>query len=387
MENDNRFLRQYDLDWIKVFATILVFLYHSSMFFNSFDWHIKNNVINRSYVEFFSLLVGNWIMPLFFVISGISTNYALKKRNYQSFAKERFLRLGIPLLLGIFFLSPTQVYIERITNHQFEGSFFQFSPHYFDGLYLEIGGTGNFAFFGHHLWYLLELLLFSMITLPFFINIGKGVSRKSFGISHYFVLPIPLMIFALTTNSVVNLASWGIIFYLILFIYGYYFFSRESLRGFVRKVGVLAGYLSVLSTTGYIFWVMYLGFPMNVSLDWGIFMILRVILVWNILFFILYVGDKYLNFTNRTLKYTSEASMPFYVLHQPIIIVLGFSIYNLVWEVPVKLIFLVTVAFAIIMFLFHFLILKNNFLRVLFGLRMLNEKNSKSEMVRAHQEN
>lgn len=387
MKNNNQFIRQYDLDWIKVLATLIVFLYHCSMFFNPFDWHIKNNVINRSYIDFFSLFVGNWIMPIFFMISGISTYYALQKRNSHSFVKERLVRLGIPLLLGIFILSPPQVYIERITNNQFDGSFFKFFPHYFDGLYLEIGGTGNFAFFGHHLWYLLELLLFSMITLPFFLNVKKGVGHKAFGTFHYLVMPIPLMIVALTANNVVNLASWGITFYLILFIYGYYFFSRESLREFVRRVGVFAGYLSAISTAGYIFWAMYIGFPMNVSLNWGIFMILRVILVWNVLFFILYLGDKYLNFINSTLKYTSEASMPFYVLHQPIIIMLGFFIYNLEWAVPVKVVFLVPVAFTIIMILYHFIIRRFNLLRVMFGLRIAKENKIMTEKIRTSLKN
>lgn len=379
MKNNNQFTRQYDLDWIKVLAMFAVFLYHCSMFFNPFDWHIKNNVINHSYIEFYSLLVGNWIMPLFFVISGIGTSYALKKRNAQRFVKERLLRLGIPLLLGVFVLSPPQVYIERITNNQFEGSFFQFFPHYFDGLYLEVGGTGNFAFFGHHLWYLLELLLFSIITLPFFLKGRKIAGSSTFGTFHYLVMPIPLIAAALTVNNVVNLASWGIIFYFILYIYGYYFFSKESLREFVRTVGVLAGYLSAFSTAGYIFWAMYIGFPMHVSMTWAIFMIIRVILVWNVLFFILYLGDKYLNVNNRALKYTSEASMPFYVLHQPIIIMLGFFIYNLKWAVPVKLVLLVPAAFTIIMILYHFIIRRINWLRVLFGLRMVKENKIMTE--------
>ncbi|WP_066298575.1 acyltransferase family protein [Bacillus sp. FJAT-29937] len=373
MNNDYQLLRHYDLDWIKVLAMFIVFLYHCSMFFNSFEWHIKNNIINHSYIEFFSLLVGNWIMPIFFVISGIATFHALKKRNTQSFIKERLLRLGIPLLLGVFLLSPPQVYIERIANYQFEGTYLQFYPHYFDGLYLEIGGTGNFAFFGHHLWYLLELLLFSIITLPFFLMIRKNIGKRVFGYSHYILMPIPLIAAALTTNTIVNLASWGIIFYLILYVYGYYFFAREGLREFVRKVGVLAGWLSVLSTAGYIFWVVYSGFPMNVSFNWVIFIIIRVILVWNVLFFILYLGDKYLNVTNGALKYTSAASMPFYVLHQPIIIIIGFFIYNLEWEVPVKAMFLVPTSFMIIMILYHFIIRRINFLRVLFGLKMIQK--------------
>ncbi|MDR4886011.1 acyltransferase family protein [Fredinandcohnia sp. QZ13] len=374
MEVRNRFSRHYDLDWIKVLVMFIVFLYHCSMFFNSFDWHIKNNKINHTYIEFFSLLVGNWIMPIFFVISGIATYHALKRRNAQSFMKERFLRLGIPLLLGIFLLSPPQVYIERITNNHFKGSFLQFFPHYFDGLYLEIGGNGNFAFFGHHLWYLLMLLLFSVITLPLFLKTRKNVSGKDFNILHYLLIPIPLTVAALTVNSIVNLASWGIIFYFLLYILGFYFFSRESLREFVRKIGFLAGVLGILCTASYIFWVMFYGFPMNVSISWAIFVIIRVLLVWNLLFFILFLGDKYLNLSNRALKYTSEASMPFYILHQPIIILIGFFIYNLGWLVPVKLFFLVATAFLIIMCLYHFIIRRVNFLRVLFGLKEMKKE-------------
>lgn len=233
-----------------------------------------------------------------------------------------------------------------------------------------MGGTGNFAFFGHHLWYLLMLLLFSVVTLPLFIKVRNNVENREFGFIHYFLLPIALAVAALSVNSIVNLASWGIIFYLLLYAYGYYFFSRGSVRDYIRRVGVLAGCLSVLSTIGYIVWVKYNGFPMNVSLNWAIFMILRVVLVWNMIFFILYLGDKYLNFSNRTLQYTSKASMPFYVLHQPIIILLGFFIYNLEWTVPVKLAFLVPVSFFIIIFLYHFIIQRVNLLCVLFGLKV-----------------
>ncbi|MCM3576240.1 acyltransferase family protein [Mesobacillus subterraneus] len=369
MENNTQSSRHYDLDWIKVLAMLVVFLYHCSLFFNSFDWHIKNNSINHTYIEFFSLLVGNWIMPVFFVVSGMATYYALNRRNPKSSIKERLFRLGLPLLLGIFLLSPPQVYIERITNHQFEGSFLEFFPRYFDGLYLEMGGTGNFAFFGHHLWYLLMLLLFSVITLPFFLKSKGMAAGKGFSFLHYLFIPIPLSIAALTVNNVVNLASWGIVFYLLLYVFGFYFFARKSLRAFVRKIGILAGAMSVLSTAAYISWVFYYGFPMEISIGWAAFMIIRVLLVWNMIFFILYLGDKYLNVSNRALKYSSEASMPFYVLHQPVIIIIGFFIYNLDWTVPVKLIFLISASFLIIMGLYELIIRRVSFLRVLYGLK------------------
>ena len=150
----------------------------------------------------------------------------------------------------------------------------------------------------------------------------------------------------------------------------------------MRRIGAFAGVLSAICTAAYIFWAMYSGFPIDVSLNWAIFMVLRVLLVWNVLFFILYLGDKYLNFMNNKLKYTSEASMPFYVLHQPIIVLLGFFIYNLDWAVPVKVVFLVTAAFTIIMILYHFVIRKINLLRVIFGLRVAKENKIVTEKIK-----
>jgi hypothetical protein len=52
-----------------------------------------------------------------------------------NFLAERFKRLFIPYLCGVFLLGPPAVYIERITHAQFTGSFWQFLPHYFDGWY------------------------------------------------------------------------------------------------------------------------------------------------------------------------------------------------------------------------------------------------------------
>ncbi|WP_257391867.1 acyltransferase family protein [Mesobacillus jeotgali] len=381
MEKTDSFIRHYYLDWIRVLAMFTVFLYHCSMFFNSFEWHIKNNVIDDTYIEFFSLLVGNWIMPIFFMLSGMSAYYALKRRDSKSFLKERLLRLGIPLLLGIFLLSPPQVYVERIVSKQFKGSFLHFFPHYFDGLYLEIGGIGNFAFFGHHLWYLLMLLLFSVIMLPFFLK-KRDVESKDFNILHYLFIPIPLSIAALTVNGIVNLGSWGIIFYLLLYVLGFYFFARDSLRLFVRKIGFPAGLLSVFFTAIYLSWVFLYGFPKGVSISWGLFLIIRVLLVWNMLFYILYLGERYLNFSNTSLKYASEASMPFYVLHQPIIILIGFFIYNLGLSIPLKLIFLVSLSFVTIMCIYQFMIRRFNLPRVLFGMKEIKDENLNRESVK-----
>jgi len=43
-------------------------------------------------------------MPLFFVLSAIAIYYSLKSRNNRQFLTERFKRLIIPLIFGIFIL-------------------------------------------------------------------------------------------------------------------------------------------------------------------------------------------------------------------------------------------------------------------------------------------
>jgi len=34
--------RRYDLDWLRVFAIGVVFIFHSGRFFDTDDWHVKN---------------------------------------------------------------------------------------------------------------------------------------------------------------------------------------------------------------------------------------------------------------------------------------------------------------------------------------------------------
>jgi peptidoglycan/LPS O-acetylase OafA/YrhL len=36
--------RRYELDWLRVIAIFLVFIFHSSRFFDEMDWQVKNPV-------------------------------------------------------------------------------------------------------------------------------------------------------------------------------------------------------------------------------------------------------------------------------------------------------------------------------------------------------
>ena len=363
--------RRYDIDWLRVLGMLMIFLFHCARFFNYDDWHVKNNQLDFG-MNVFVEIVSQWIMPLFFILSAISVYYALDHRNNRSFISERFKRLVIPLVFGIFVLVPPQVYIERVSHSQFAGSFVQFFPHYFDGLY---GFCGNFAWMGLHLWYLEILFIVSLLTLPLFRYLRTetmrnfismmAISFKKPGI--IFLLALPIFFMELFVNQQPDgigrrdFGGWSALTYLIFFFLGYLIASNLQFRVSIerhRKIALLLGVLMTVS-----------GFFLPEEYSYNFFESLRAFNSWFWLVAILGFGSKYLNFNNGLLKYSNEAVLPFYILHQTIIVILGFYIAS--WDVGVimKYLILSTVSFALIIALYDLLIKRVKILRFLFGMK------------------
>ncbi|MDH4258187.1 MAG: acyltransferase family protein, partial [Candidatus Aminicenantes bacterium] len=84
--------RRHDIDWLRVLAMLSVFLFHCARFFDYEDWHVKNLQTSFGFTVFVGILV-QWIMPIFFVLSGQSTWFALRFRNAGQYIGERFKRL------------------------------------------------------------------------------------------------------------------------------------------------------------------------------------------------------------------------------------------------------------------------------------------------------
>jgi hypothetical protein len=109
------------------------------------------------------------------IISGASTFFALSKVSPGKYIMGLVARLLVPLIVGIFTHIALQVYLENLHKGTFNGSFFEFYPHYFDGMY---GFGGNFAWMGLHLWYLEVLFIFSPLCLPTFLWFKNKASGR-----------------------------------------------------------------------------------------------------------------------------------------------------------------------------------------------------------------
>ncbi|MFC1974395.1 acyltransferase family protein [Chloroflexota bacterium] len=371
--------RLHYLEWLRVLAMLSIFFFHSDRFFDFYPWHVNNaetSLASSIHIEFFN----QWMMPLFFVVSGAAVYYSLRNRTAGGFVKERSLRILIPwVLIGIFVIAPPQVYLERLTHGEFSGTFFQFYyPHYFDGIY-PFGG--NFAIIPMHLWYLVLLFTFSLIALPLFLPRGKTGESLISRLSNSFVRPwallllfVPLAVVAILADVIGlgftrQMGGWDMLSYLMFFIYGYLIFSNTRIQETIRKYSTAALIVALTLAVLELYLEFGIKLPHLFSVWMGI-LTLRALLAWCWIIAILGFGSRYLNFNNRFLGYASEAVLPFYILHQTIILIIGFFVVQWSMGIAPKYFIIVTTSFIAIMAIYELLVRRINILRFLFGMRL-----------------
>ncbi len=376
-----RIERRYDIDWLRFLAMCAVFLFHNARFFDDGGWHVKNAQTDFGMTVFVNVLV-QWIMPIFFILSGFSTYYGsdVKQKN-GPYLWERFKRLIIPLVFGIFMMIPLQVYYERVSHLQFIGTIFDFYPHYFDGFY---AFGGNFAWMGLHLWYLLFLFIFTLLTLPLFLFLKRPYGQRliagaadflaSPGTIFLLFIPITILEFGLMPSTLLgikDLGGWNLLTYLLLYIYGYIFAGdirfKETIQAYRRGALILGIVtLAILS-----YWLVCLGSPhTGYNLSYLSLIAVRCLNSWCFLIAFLGFSSKYLAFNNNLLKYVSQLILPFYILHQTVIITIGFYVVQWNTSVASKYLVISTSSLIVIMLLYEVLIKRVNILRFLFGMKM-----------------
>lgn len=357
--------RRFDLDWMRVIAILLVFVFHSMRFFNLDDWHVKN-LVTYSFVDQVIRFMDLWIMPIIFAISGASLYFALGKGNSWktagSFIKDKILRLFVPLIVNVFSLCILQVYLERITHNQFNGSILDFLPHYFEGIY---GFGGNFALVGMHLWYLAVLFTFSLVLLPLFMLLKTRIgSRILSWVTSAAALPGGIYILALIIitlwkpidpDSILGFDkfNWTVGVYLSFLVYGFMVISSEKLQRSLQAWRWPSLAIAIAMTV----WYMITNEHDDLAC-WG----------WILTF--LGFGMKYLNINKPVLKYASEAVLPFYILHQTVLLGVGYFVVQWAIPDPLKWVVIAVGSLAIIAGIYEGLVRRSNLLRFLFGMKL-----------------
>lgn len=370
-------VRFYYLDWLRVLAFTAVFFYHCGRFFNQSDWHIKNSTTSpfaHAVMSFFELFG----MPLLFLISGASIYLALHPNGTLRFLRERVLRLLVPFALGMLILSAPQKYLDRLNHGQFQGSFLEYLPLYFRDW---TRWNGEFDWVGVHLWYLAYLFLFTLVLLPLFaaLKTAKGQRLTGFlarisarrGVIFLWVLPGVVLILRVDPFGIMGPApaeAMARLFFLIYVIYGFLIFSDARIKQAImqqRRAALILGAILILAMP-----TISSLLENNPSvLVFALGMALAGLLVWACLLAILGYGMQCLTVNHRLLAYANEAVLPFYVLHQPVILMVGYFIILLPLSILAKYLLITPVAFAITIGIYEFGVRRVNPVRRLFGLK------------------
>jgi hypothetical protein len=93
------------------------------------------------------------------------------------------------------------------------------------------------------------------------------------------------------------------------------------------------------------------------------------LLTWSYLLAAFGYAMRYLDVNRPVLAYANEAVLPIYVLHQPIILLIGFFVIPLALSIAAKYLVITPLAFAITFCLYEYGVRRVNPLRFLFGLK------------------
>jgi hypothetical protein len=233
------------------------------------------------------------------------------------------------------------------------------------------------------MWFLGFLFLFSMLGLPLFryfkSDFGQKLLSKLIAVTQYrgglLVFTLPPIIARLCLQPFFPYEhDWADFFYLLtFFITGYLVISDERLRKVIRRdwwislgIGTLAflGAFTISFSTGELDIEAIPKSPLD-FIWWGLFAVCG----WCWTAFILSIGMRYLNFTNRLLQYGQEAIVPFFVVHQPVIILISYFVVQWNISLLLKLVIVVLGSLLVSISFYQFVIRRIGILSMAFGMK------------------
>ncbi|PCJ94790.1 MAG: hypothetical protein COA50_10375 [Flavobacteriaceae bacterium] len=361
--------RRYDLDWLRVIAILAVYLHHIGMPFNGDEFHIMNTQSSKV-LDDIMVFFEQFRLPLLFLISGTGTMFAFSKRTWLMFLKERSTRLLIPLFFGVLFIVPPQTYYEHPNKYN---------------SYIDVYRNSSFGV--NHLWFIENLFIMSVVLIPLIlllkspksdrmISFLEKITAKKYGI---LIWVVPLIIGTVLLKSIFQSDSKAITNLSSTFYYGYFlvagmlFTASKYIWNHLkehRKFNFIALVICVILFYGYYLLPNAAIAPyLSIASRWNIWYVVCALISWTLVTTLLGYGQIWFNKKSALLKKCNEAIYPFYIVHQTVIIIVGYYIIQLELSIPSKMALLVFISFPLIIIIYRTLIYPFKIPRILFGMK------------------
>jgi len=367
-------VRRHDLDWVRVLTVLSLIPFHTARIFNyNYDeggtaepFYVKSQALSDPLSYFVNFLYP-WQMPLLFVVAGATSWFALGFRSGGQYANERLKRLLIPLVFGVLVIVPPHVYIAAISNGGFHGNFFSFWPDFFR-LGEDLNGwNGTFTF--SHLWFILYLLVFSMIGLaPFLYLRRRSGARLLSWLAALSLRPGVILLFAVPLFITDYLAR-DVGRFFLLFLLGYVVVADGRFGAAIDRHKRVALALGIIATAVLnAVWRSHVDLSEDTPQSLG-FRFLYQLDGWFWIVAIIGYGHRFLGVDNQVLRYANEAAYPFYILHNTVIVIIGFYVLKLRMDVSASFTFIALASLVATLGFYDLFVKRIGMLRFLFGMK------------------
>src|SRR5262245_33099 len=382
--------RRPDIDWLRVLAVYLLFVFHVGKVFDPAPfYHIRNGELSFAMLVLCGF-VSLWHMPLFFLLAGWSAATSLGQRGKRAFLAERVRKIAIPLVAGSVLLGPPIKYLElrsgldlnhaglRVSAAQEEGfrtvipGGLPLAPPFDEGFstFLPTFFTHLDRFSWSHLWFLAYLLSLTLAYLPLFGWLLRRRGRLMQPPRMVLYLPIiPLAVIQLTMRSrwpgIQNLYDdWAnIAYYSTYLVAGFLLACHPALDRLVQAewrrslaIGLGAAAALLLAVLG-------------VVSSPTILLVGSAVAGWCFVVVCLGLARSVVTASSPLLGYLSESAFPVYVLHQAAIVIPGYFLVRSSLGIPAKFVSLVLLSAGLTLAVYQWLVRPFTVPRFLLGMK------------------
>jgi hypothetical protein len=385
-----------------MFVVVGLVFFHTARIFDTGDFYVKNDPTSEL-VSIAIAFAAMWGMPLLFVISGTGIWYSLRSRTMKAFAWERVRRLLVPLVFGVLVIVPPQIWTRLRADPGYDESYWQFLPRFFDvqftpgGFPFLVGSDPATALFEWaHLWFVVLLFSFSLLLLPVIWYLRKpagllAIQRIAERTNRLWVVVAAGLSFAVldaTFGGEEGLAGWSRYSYALFILYGYLLATDrrfgQALRRH-RKSALILG-IATFAVVGFLFALGSESEGVDVLADYNAVSLgmraVRGLSGWLWIVTILgFAGGSgkdsraspdtkaMSSALNRVSSYTSEAVLPFYVLHQTVIVLLGFYVVQWPISTTLKYLTICLISLVVILAIYDVSVRRTRPTRFIFGMK------------------
>lgn len=362
--------RRYDIDWLRVILFGLLIPFHVAIgvYWSTYGEDINPNITDdpddrkeiaeegNDYTydsvdptSMFLHWMHQWRLAALFMISGMGTAFAFKRRSWKTFLTERLQRLLVPMFFGMWtvgFAGGIITGSADLEGNTVLDTLIAFILHVFlTSFVFWVPLFGKIIALGH-LWFLWNLFLYSLLCVPIFHIVQKNVDGTlatalrsifniRFGLGIFILFPTLLAITELMFKpwfpGFIGIGyEW--VWYLAFFLFGYIcIISRDRYYEFLDTNRKVITVVTMLLTIAFVIFRLQQhedGVPYMDGgwIEQGIFHNEMTVLgcfihsfhAWFWCLTIFAWSSHLLNKKSSSLTYLNQGVYPFYIVHMPI---------------------------------------------------------------------